>query len=412
MGRLSIFYHFCYALVALVYVNQIHATITNQENALTFKWYDDVVPEKVKISEEDKNPHSTKQLAEYSRLYDQIKGILVLEATNFTSEYPDTIAWIKSDGFVDTVFYSYQKHHNLIIRPDDIWTAIIVQFSLYVNANAEALRHSFVNFDGKKELAVKFVAPVDQVPIDEFITKIVDLIQENIDPSIYHWITPNFTTTTRNDELTAGVALMATLQNYFDYKLMSVLCGIPQATILGTVEDWKEIEKRVEKLTDFELSGKNVMKNWSAMLRHILHHFVSVKEGKLPDVAFWKDAIRVDYDYVDMVCAKVEEKYLNGWITAFTAFDKSGKFQGRETTSTKIEWLRISTEKITLGSVQVPIKIYDEYAQPHEREYTGAIITGHMGYSVYKDEKTLQPLSGWTMAITNNIPQYLNRRRN
>lgn len=415
MAQLSIFINFYYLFIALVFVDQIQTTIIDRQNALTIKWHDDKVPEKVTILEADTNPHPTKHLAEYSKLYEAINGKLVLEATNFTSEYPDAISWTKSAGFVDTVFYSYQKHHNLIIRPDDIWTAIIVQFSLYVNGNAEELRRSFVNFEGKKELKIKFVAPVNQVPIDEFITKIVSLINENIHPSIFDWISPNFTTTTKNDKLTAGVALMSTLQKYFDYSLFSVLCGIPQATILGTVDDWREIRERVAKLKQFELNGKDVMTKWSDMLGQILDQFVSVKEGKQPDDVFWKQAIRVDYKTVDMVCATVEEEYLNGWITTFSAFDSSGIWQGdyydykRITNLSQVErqWLSIRTDRITHGIVQVPIKIYDEYAEPAEREYTGSIITGHMGYSVNKDGKTIQPLSGWTMAITHYLPQYL-----
>lgn len=419
MARLLINFH--YALVALlILVDQIQSKVTNETDAVTITWHNGVAPEKVNISSEDKHPHPARHLAEQSKLYKKIKGNLILEGTNFTSEFPDSISWTKSAGLVDTVFYSYQQHHNLIIRPDDIWTAIIVQFSLYANANDEALRHSFVNFTGKKELTVKFVARIDQVPVNEFIKQILTLINENIDPSIYNWISPNFSTTTENDKLTAGVALMATLQDYFDYNMMLVLCGIPEVTILGTVDDWKEIRDRVKKLNDFELEGKSVMAQWSSMLDGILEQFVSVKEGNKPDDEFWKEAIRVDYKTIDMVCAHVEERYLNGWITAFSAFDELGRWQedyGKITNTTNSSvpntpWLRIRTDKITLGHVQVPIKIYDEYAMPEEREYAGAIIAGHMGYSVRKDEKTLQPLSGWAMAITKHLPQYLNEKVN
>lgn len=56
-----------------------------------------------------------------------------------------------------------------------------------------------------------FGVPVDRVPVDEFINKIVGLIDQNINPQVSDWIKPNFTTTTVNDELTAGVALMATV---------------------------------------------------------------------------------------------------------------------------------------------------------------------------------------------------------
>lgn len=403
MVRLSSFKCEFFAVIALLQLHQMHTTISAENNALTFKWYNDVVPEKVLISDDDRNPHPDYHLAQYSALYKAIDGVKIHDGTNFSSEFPDSIAWTKSAGFVDTVFYSYQKHHNLIIRPDDIWTAIAVQFSLYVNANAKELRHSFVNFDGKKELQVKFGVPVDQVPIEKFISKILNLTRENINPSIYGWISPNFTTTTKNDKVTAGVTLLSTVKHYFTYTLMSVLCGIPEATILGTVDDWKEIRKRVEKLKDFELNGKDVMAKWSSMLVRILDQFVSVKEGNHPDSVFWKQALRIDYKMIDLICDQVETSYLNGWITTFSAFDISGHWQGDYEnfieTENSTKWLRIHTSNITPGVVHVPIQIYDEFKEAKYRNYSGAIITGHMGYSVKKDEDTIQPLSGWVMVI-------------
>lgn len=396
-------------IILFVCTIQIHgATIpTDQKNALTFQWYD-VVPNKVEITTNNKKSH----LVEYSTQYKKSKAVNILQGTNFVTEFPDSISRMQSSSFVDTVFYSYQKHHNLIIRPDDVWIAIAIQFSLYVNANAEDLRKLFVNFEGKKDLEVKFTVPVDQVPIDEFIKKIVTLISENINPSIYDWISPNFTTTTQNDKLTTGVALMTTLKNYFNYDLVSVFCGIPQVTILGSIDDWRQIRERVYRLKEFEQDGKSVMVKWSTMLDRILTEFVSVKGGKQPDKKFWEEAIRIDYRMVDSECSSFNETVLNGWITAFSVFHRTGKWQGdSESNESKNDWASISTEDITPGLVSVPVRIFDEYAGVGERNYTGAVITGHMGYSVKEDEITIQPMSGWAMVITNNAPKYLKKFR-
>ncbi|EGO21327.1 hypothetical protein SERLADRAFT_476365 [Serpula lacrymans var. lacrymans S7.9] len=45
----------------------------------------------------------------------------------------------QKNGFVHTVMEAYNRHRALIIRPDDVWLAILIQFSLYVNGNAELL---------------------------------------------------------------------------------------------------------------------------------------------------------------------------------------------------------------------------------------------------------------------------------
>lgn len=410
-----------YCVFALSFFVLTQAKISDDKNTLTFPWYSNVTAEKV---EAYYNRDPTKHLVQFTELYEEIHGVFFLEGTNFTSQYADSISWRPSGGFVDTVFYSYQKHHNLIIRPDDVWTAIIVQFSRYINANAEALRHSFVDFEGKKKLEVIFYAPIDRVPISEFINKIVSLIDENVDPRLSYWAKPNFTTTTMNDKLTAGAAFMATVQQYFDYSMLLVLCGIPEVTILGDVNDWKDIRRRVEKLKEFELHGQEIMAKWSRMLGEILDEFIKVKEGKQKDDEFWKQAIRVDYKTIELGCSVENQTYLNGWITTFSAFDMSGIWQdGTKHRFSEFEdleseslpdpspWLRIRTDKITPGIVHAPIQIYDEFAKPEEREYTGAIITGHMGYAVKTDETTIQPLSGWAMTITNKAPDYLRTRK-
>lgn len=390
------------ALASSVKVNS-----TTNDNALTFDWYDGVIPEKVCTSTDRACPG--KYEAEGINLYKDLNGVVKLQDTNFSTEYPDSVSWRKSAGFVDTVFYGYKQHHNVIIRPDDVWTAIMVQFSLYVNANAEALRTSFVNFEGKKQLIVKFRSRIDRVDIREFISRITELIHENTDPTLNDWALPNFTTTTENDRITAGAALMSTLQEYFDYELWGIICGIPKATILGTVKDWEDIRERVKRLETFEVEGKTVMRQWSALLGRVLDQFVSVKKGNAPDPVFWKEAIRVDYRIIDVVCAKINETTLNGWITTFTAFSLSGKWRGTDETlndTSSQPWLKVKTDKITPGIVHVPIKIHDEYAEEEEQDYNGAIIVGHTGFSVKQDETTIQPFSGWIMLITDHAPQY------
>ena len=57
-------------------------------------------------------------------------------------------------GLVGTVLTAFNLHQNLQIRPDDVWVAILVQFSSYVNARAEELRDRLVDFDDQMNLEV------------------------------------------------------------------------------------------------------------------------------------------------------------------------------------------------------------------------------------------------------------------
>jgi hypothetical protein len=56
------------------------------------------------------------------------------------------VTYSQSLGLVGAVFAAYNEHHNLILRPDDFWQAILTQFGFYVTGNAEQLRDRFVDF--------------------------------------------------------------------------------------------------------------------------------------------------------------------------------------------------------------------------------------------------------------------------
>lgn len=55
---------------------------------------------------------------------------------------------VSDNGFVRAAIDAHNRHMNLIIRPDDVWLAILTQFNTYVNARPEDLRHHFVAHEG------------------------------------------------------------------------------------------------------------------------------------------------------------------------------------------------------------------------------------------------------------------------
>ena len=114
------------------------------------------------------------------------------------------------NGFIHSVTEAYNNHHHLVIRPDDIWLAITTQFSAYINAHTEELRHAFVAHDGQKELLVKYKSG-NRYTVDwgDFVQQIAGLIEQSIlDPALRDWILPAFTTTTLHDRITAQVVMM------------------------------------------------------------------------------------------------------------------------------------------------------------------------------------------------------------
>ncbi|KAJ7491492.1 hypothetical protein B0H11DRAFT_1673949, partial [Mycena galericulata] len=131
------------------------------------------------------------------------------------SDSADTLFKVvpNKNGFVKTVMSAYTHHYALVIRPDDVWLAIVSQFSFYVNGNAELLRANFVAHDGKKELVIG--GPPDFALLS---CQMAGMIHKNVvDPDLRDWILPKFSTTTITYITIGSMLMMATMKKYFEY---------------------------------------------------------------------------------------------------------------------------------------------------------------------------------------------------
>jgi len=292
---------------------------------------------------------------------------------------------LADNGFVNTVFSCYNTHHNLILRPDDVWTAIMVQFSFYVNKEAEKFRGKFVNFEDKKKLTVEIPGyTLRTAPYSLFVKLMTKEIDRNlVDPDVKAWILPSFSTTTDDDLVTCGVVFMATMKKYFDYGF-SFLCGIPNVTLEGTVEDWENILVRLEKLNEYGLEW------WYDLLKPIVEELVKSRKGE-PDIDFWQK-----------ICHHISggsgPSYLTGWIAAFCVFDVEGNKQGEYDDKRGLDkgpWPLIDTADIPTGSVEVDVEITDF----DETKYHSVMFAGHMAQEIREGGFTLKPVSGWAMCL-------------
>ncbi|KAJ7784963.1 hypothetical protein DFH07DRAFT_786375 [Mycena maculata] len=328
-----------------------------------------------------------------------------------------------ANGFVNTVMSAYSHHYALIIRPDDVWLAIVAQFSFYVNANAELLRANFVVHEGKRELNVLSGVPPDFAALSR---QLADMIHQNVvDPVLREWILPKFSTTTMSDTTVGSMLIMATMKNYLDYR-MTMLCGIPRVTLEGTQEDWKRILRRLKKLKEYGLQTIA----WYHLLLPVISRFVQTFDNPdAPDnLEFWGQ----------VACKEIEgsgSSYWSGWITAFCVFSTQGEWRGPkldnervqsrapETMSSRRFWssytrpLQESRPHLTLDGTEYPIinanNVSVGYAEVDVKvdnngtEMPCVIIVGlvGMGFSSSRDltvsstgkNDTVRPVVAWWM---------------
>ncbi|KDR73964.1 hypothetical protein GALMADRAFT_157785 [Galerina marginata CBS 339.88] len=378
--------------------------------------------------------------------YRQSDDILQSSFDSLDSEFgkkdPNIIP--QSNGFVHTVTEAYNQHRALVIRPDDVWLAILTQFSAFLNANAEALRSQFVSHKGKKELVVK--ADRRNVDYGDMAGKMTKEIEKNVvDPVLRAWILPDFSTTTTNDTIVCSVVMMASMKEYFSYKFQ-LMCGIPRVTLDGEKLDWERILARLEKLKEYGLQAIA----WYHLLRPVVARFVKAFDG--PEVEenldFWQKVAHYEG-------GGSGPTYLGGWITAFCVFDDKGKWLGhpfkenaeespnaRSLSSADFFSTYIDIAPVSLGFMGFPINISGEDGEEEEEqeqpkkshllldgaqyhqidsqdvpsgysevdvlldddgtEYKCMMVAGHVGMRIRSNDEggardTIEPVAGWWM---------------
>jgi hypothetical protein len=94
------------------------------------------------------------------------------------------------NGFVHGIIRAFQQDLHLVLRADDMWLAIMVQFSSYVNGHAEEMRKLFVSHKGKKKLTVDMrPRSLSSLDFAHVASLFAILIQRNvIDPDLKNWM--------------------------------------------------------------------------------------------------------------------------------------------------------------------------------------------------------------------------------
>ncbi|GLB12572.1 hypothetical protein AtubIFM57258_010256 [Aspergillus tubingensis] len=318
--------------------------------------------------------------------------------SSFTPEQlAETHISSSSNGLVNAVYRAYSNHHHLILRPEDVWFAILSQLSFYINAHAEDLRSHFVAHEGKEEVSVTAVGTVYSVDFGALAVQMTEAIQEKVvDPDLRTWLMPAFSTTTVSDQIIAAVLMMGAMQQYFSFKAF-LLCGIPSVTLLGEREDWVQLLSKLDKLPDLGAEPAQ----FARLLRPVLQNFiVSFDEPTLESVReFWGLC-------ADRISGGSGPSYLSGWITAFCYWDEKGQPMDKGTPGCELDGVqfhRVDFDEIPGAFASVPMKV-DDNGTEYETELVAGVIgiqascgkqtTAAIG-DAEAQQDTIQPASGW-----------------
>ncbi|KAM7208217.1 protein of unknown function (DUF4419) domain containing protein [Naviculisporaceae sp. PSN 640] len=270
------------------------------------------------------------------------------------------------NGLVYSAVQAWNNHHHLVLRPDDIWIAILSQLGFFINAHAEEFRSFFVSHKGKTKLEVHQVGDPDNVDYAEFAKDMTGVIADSInDPAIRSWVMPDFTTTTDNDRVVASVLLMGAMQKYFNYDFCCETCGIPSVTLLGVREDWVDLAQRIDKIKDLAHEEVAV---FHGLMVPLARHFVKTFDEPLSQdtLAFWRTIASRERPRYGMSGGPNE--LLTGWIASFCFWTEEGKlnrfqrlYEDSVVQVDAVKYWAIDPEDVIMswGTVPVTVKWFD-----------------------------------------------------
>ena len=292
------------------------------------------------------------------------------------------------NALIAAVHEAFSNHYPLILTPDSIWLCIAQGLAQHINSNAEKLRHHFVSHEGKETLTVKrsdFVKGSPKNAWPEVFDQFSQEIKKHVGDETHDLLTPNFTTTGAVERAAAQVVMMDCFKQYFCYQLVCI-CGIPEITLTGTVDDWKLLREKVLRLATYDLDW------WIDALKPVLDQFVAAASGVV-DKPFWSSIYKLKRAYGHF--------NINGWIVTLFPYLQVGRDGTMKKNTHLNQWHddefsgHLSSASFPPGVVSVPFKWKD---LPSDTTYDMRFFAGFMAATQNQHTLAIQAEIGWAVA--------------
>ncbi|KAG8903601.1 hypothetical protein FRB99_002952 [Tulasnella sp. 403] len=232
------------------------------------------------------------------------------------------------NGFVRAILDAYAGHHHVVLRPDDVWIAILSQFKYYLQAHPQVAKQHFLpdhpEEGARKAHQVYALGSSGSINVAAVANQMTRELQAQVaDSSFRDFILPSFSTTSVDDKVVCAIMMLSCMDSFFDVSV-SLMCGIPSLTLLGTESDWSAMLERVQPIADGKYG--NEARHWGQTLSIILQKFVSAYENGShatewrggEDREFWESIVRFSRS-----AGEDGQGLIGGWITAFARWSPS-----------------------------------------------------------------------------------------
>ncbi len=325
-------------------------------------------------------------------------------------------SWVSSHGLAVAIYLAYANHRPLVLSPDALWLAILQGVSNHIWQDPEKYRPLFVDHV-TEEMNIEIVRE-DLVkgnpanPWHEVAEEMRERIGAHVKGDTVSKLRPKFSTTGLAEGLAFDVTIMDALGAYFSYDIYCI-CGIPEITLTGTVEDWKDLNDRVQWLHNFEELD---LQWWTKHLVPIADQFIEARKGN-PDTDFWQHICKYKGAYGGPVisgwCAQLVPYLKDGYTLLPT--ERSQALTKMDTTET---WTDIFTKEqvpvswIALRQMPVGIAKVPFHWKTSEGDHEMELLGGFFGVTE-NENGALSPYIGWAVrdqrpfdAVINGLAEF------
>lgn len=266
----------------------------------------------------------------------------------------------KPSFYVNNSFYyawvnAYNNHLSLRITPEQIMNVVNINFSKFVCANAEKLRHMFVNHEGKEKLTVTTPQCETENEWQTFFKLMSVEIEKKVKGDIIDIIKNDFSTSDAFDSIFSIASTMATFKEYFEYGRCIPLCGLKNVYLEGTVADY---EKIISKLNGLKKYGFDYVDK----IIIIVNKFIESKQGNI-DKEWWNKVMNFRYGRY----GSGSTPYISGWFVNFFGLDETKEYEAND---------------ITLDTFYFPVKVINYQTL---EEYEATVSESHCGVTYEND---------------------------
>lgn len=304
-----------------------------------------------------------------------------------TSSIPSKIVDGKSHSFLQAMYYCYSDHRPFVLTPESIWLLIMQAFSVHINNNSKKFIKKYPRFKTKRKLHIR----KDKINWDSseecknVVFEFCKKLDDEIGDGFVNNLSNKFSTTTEDEEIVFKITTMNTVKSFFEFIVVTIICGIPKVHITGEQEDWLEIISRLEYLRDFEF-------DWFVdEIIHLIKRISREYEEEVDD-DFW----------INMFKIHTVEKYgrpemIDGWITKFFPYANNGQRINKEYFETTA--FRHVVKNLNPQIVSLDFKhMYQNLSGGTVLEKPMLMIAGFIGIIQDKNTLSLKPHLGWAIS--------------